>query len=583
MLLTASLGRVYLLRAVASCKEDTRVSRSSSSGSSMETGSGVRSKSSTAAAVQKVARNVSQSLVIWRVIGAYACQAGICAVFMMILSIVKAVVGIVPLEAVRRGVGLQSWQWWLLVLSLQAAMAPAIVAFAVALDTKDSLVGIGKYDAYVPAFVSSRLVKIAGRVSSGEGCVRQLVALGLRVVSGAVALDVIHTWLGIGVKCHSVMLGLACAMAYHSHSVFWSRDVLVFPSVGAHRWLRWRRRVKSIVQRVAPVSVVACVWQAILARAVGGGTAGVLSIGEVLGSLLYVTILLVMWSFGDSMADIVMTERPRLGDYDSKKVLAAMQTCVDGRRGDLMQMLAFYDLSLIPSDGETPKTKSMVWRRQQIFADETGALWNRLGGACIDSLAAVVASVERVEELSSKLKAKNGATRARKWNSMPIKGALAGSELSAEAVHSLLDVAGHHQAIVLSIRFLSDMAYVSVEEDRYGVLQLSEPSLGDIVFMLLWTDHKLRQLGQWVQGVLSVGGVRWRASGEDFYSFRRADTCLDVVRKEISIALENLVSVFGAHTLCDVLEANAQFKAAGNNSGSERAAMKAVLARTVSH
>ena len=281
------------------------------------------------------------------------------------------------------------------------------------------------------------------------------------------------------------------------------------------------------------------------------------------------------------MADIVMTERPRLGDYGSKKVLAAMEECLNGGRGDLMRMLALYDLSLVPSDGEMAKTKKLAWRRQQIFADETGVLWNRLGGVCVDPLAGMVAAVERVEELSSKLKEKNGASHAAKWNSMPNRGALAGSEVSTEAAHSLLEIAGNHQTIVLSIRFLSDMAYVSVDEDRYGVLQLSEPSLGDVLFILLLADQKIRQLSQWVQGVISVGGVRWRASGEELYSFRRVDACLDVIRREIGIALENLVSVFGTHTLVDVLESNAQFKAAANRSVSERAAMKSVLVRTL--
>jgi hypothetical protein len=43
--------------------------------------------------------------------------------------------------------------------------------------------------------------------------------------------------------------------------------------------------------------------------------------------------------------------------------------------------------------------------------------------------------------------------------------------------------------------------------------------------------------------------------------------------------LENLASVFGSNGLVRVLEANAQFKAAGNSSGSERAAMTSVLLR----
>ncbi len=107
----------------------------------------------------------AQSLIAWRFLGAYACQAGICVVCMMGVSILKALVGVLPLHALRGGVGLQSWRWWLLVLSMQAAMGPAVLAFVLALDTKDMLVGIGKYDAYIPSFVSSRLVKIAGDVS----------------------------------------------------------------------------------------------------------------------------------------------------------------------------------------------------------------------------------------------------------------------------------------------------------------------------------------------------------------------------------------------------------------------------------
>lgn len=546
----------------------------------METVPGPRRKSALATFETNV---FSQSLLIWRFLGAYACHAGVCAVWMMCMSILKAVVGVLPLHALRQGVGLQSWQWWLLVLSLQAAMAPAVLAFVLALDTVDRLVGIGKYDAYIPSLVSSRLVKVAGRVSNGEGCARQLVALGLRVVSGIIALDVMRVWFGTDGGCTLWLLGVACAVAHHSHNMFWSRDVLVFPSTGAHRWHRWRTRAGSIVQRILPASIVSCGWYAGLVWVVGswvhsGGQPG---LGSVICVMSYTTMLLVLWSFGDSMADIVMTERPRLGDYGSKKVLAAMEECLNGGRGDLMRMLALYDLSLVPSDGEMAKTKKLAWRRQQIFADETGVLWNRLGGVCVDPLAGIVAAVERVEELSSKLKEKNGASHAAKWNSMPNRGALAGSEVSTEAAHSLLEIAGNHQTIVLSIRFLSDMAYVSVDEDRYGVLQLSEPSLGDVLFILLLADQKIRQLSQWVQGVISVGGVRWRASGEELYSFRRVDACLDVIRREIGIALENLVSVFGTHTLVDVLESNAQFKAAANRSVSERAAMKSVLVRTL--
>lgn len=581
----------------------------------------LRREQGPATRVQSLYKNhLGETLVLWRVVGAYACHAAVCFVWMACMSVAKAIIAFVLgalFPALRRGVGIQSWHWWLLVLSLQLGMLPAVVAYIASLDTRDALLGVGKYDAYVPRLVSSRLVKIAGRVSSAEGCVRQAIGLGLRVLAGLVSLKAMEAmWMGgrsgagsddpafgkAGLSTE--VLAVACAVAHHAHCVYWSRDVLVFPSVGKHRWVRWRARLAAIFQRVGPVVVVACGWYVGLSRFVVPGVgdgARSLGLATIFEEVFFGTNLLLLFSLGDSMVDIVMTERPRLGDYDSKKVLDAMQGCLDGKRGELMGMLAMYDLSLIPSDGltddeedgvgdgtaddkerrEKRKRKAAVWRRQQIFADETGVTWNRLSSVCMDALTEIVVSVERVEALATEVRkacAKDGANAfPTKWNSMPARGAVAGSEVNTEAVHSLLDIAGHHQAIVLSIRFLSDMGYVSVDEDRYGVLQLSEPSLGDIVFTLLWVDHKIRQLSQWTQGVQSVGGIRWRASGEELYSFRRADACLDVIRSEVAIALENLISVFGIHALNELLEANAQFKAAGDATESVRAAMKGTL------
>lgn len=573
----------------------------------------------------QLAQRIATPVILWRVIGASACHMAVCVAWVACLSAVKGTAGLALgglFPALRRGVGLQSWSWWLLALSLQMGMLPAVVACLACLDTRDALVSVGKYDSYffVPRLVSSRLVKIAGRVSSVEGCVRQATGLAFRVVAGVVSLKaMVAMWAGgAGRGNGELLMAVACAVAHQAHCVYWSRDVLVFPSVERHRWVRWRSRLRAIGQRVVPVAVVACGWYAGLARVFGAGRgvggvegdAWTLVLGSVFAQIFFGANLLLLFSLGDSMVEIVMTERPRLGAYDSKKVLDAMQGCLDGKRGDIMSMLALYDLSLIPSDGlatdeqgekadvrkDALKSKpAAVWRRQQIFADESGVLWSRMSGVCMDSLAGIDASVERVDALAAerirKASAKGragagagasaGATTT-KWNSMPARGALAGSEVHTEAVHSLLDIAGHHQAIVLSIRFLSDMAYVSVDEDRYGVLQLSEPSLGDILFMLLWVDHRVRQLTNWTQPGgqstgQSIGGVRWRASGEELYSFRRVNAVLDVVRSEVAIALENLASAFGVHTLTDLLEANAQFKAV---SASDRAGLKGVLARS---
>ena len=512
-----------------------------------------------------VVQQLSENAVLrWRILGACACNAVVGICIMISLSIIWSIGGLV-VPCMRGGVSIQSWSWWLMGALLQTSMIPATIAFVVMLQKHDVILSIGSRDTYVPVFLASRLMKLAGRLSTTEGCMRQGVALGLRLVSAIVSLDICVTCF----PCTDtslfkiVLLGVVCNLSYHIHCVFWSRDVLVFPNTAKYRWRRWKDRVASICQRVIPISVLSCLMYVMILRFMGYGG---IAFGEMVSFTVYSSVLMLFWSFGDSMADIVMTERPRLGDYDSKKVLMAIQECLDGKKGDLMQMLALYDLSLIPSDGDANTKK--LWRRREIFADDSGVTWNRLALICTDILSSIVCEVEKVEELSSKLKAaslRNGSFHPTKWNTIPVGGALKSSAVAVDALDCLLQVAGYHQSLVLSIRFLSDMAYVSVEEDTYGILQLSEPTLGDIVYILTKLEQKIRHLSQWTVGIHSIHGVRWRASGEELYSFRRADACLDVVKSEIRIALENLGGKFGP-LLIETLESNAQFAAETNAS-----------------
>ncbi len=520
--------------------------------------------------VTSMVQQFSENAVLrWRILGACTCNAAIGICMMMILSILWSI-GSLVVPRMRGGVSLQSWSWWLMGASLQTSLIPATIGYVFMLQKYDRIVSIGPSDTYVPVFLSSRLMKLAGRLSTTEGCVRQGVALGLRLVSGIVSLDICTKFLPCAALSFSkiVLLGIVCNVAHHLHCVFWSRDVLVFPSMIKYRWRRWNDRLVPILQRILPVGVSSYLGYATLLKLLGHGSC-LSGVGEMISVTLYSCILMLFWSLGDSMADIVMTERPRLGDYDSKKVLGAIQQCLDGKKGELMQMLALYDLSLIPSDGDTNKKK--LWRRREIFADDSGVTWNRLASMSTDILSSIICDVERVEDLASTLKTaslKNGSFHPTKWNTIPTGGALKNPAVAVDALDCVLQVAGCHQLLVLSIRFLSDMAYVSVEEDTYGVLQLSEPSLGDIVYTLIKLEQKIRHLGQWTVGIHSIHGIRWRASGEELYSFRRADGCLDVVKSEIRIALENLGSKFGS-LLLDTLESNAQYAADTNSTGKQ--------------
>lgn len=520
-----------------------------------------------------VVKQLSDNAVLqWRILGACTCNA---VAGMIILIIFSTIWGISSLlvPPMRGGVGIQSWAWWLMGAAFQAALIPATAAYVITLQNNDTMISIGSNDRYVPVVIASRLIKLAGRLSTAEGCFRQGIALVLRLFSGIISLDLLIQYYPCGRHdmsfSHVVVLALACDIVYHMHCIFWSRDVLVFPNVTKHRWYRWKDRLVPICQRMVPISVLSYFVYAMLMQLTGGAAAHDGSrAGWILSVVVYSSMLLLLWSLGDSMTDIIMSERLRIGDYDSKKVLEAMQDCLDGKRGDLMQMLALYDLSLIPSDGDT--NKKAMWRMREIFADDSGATWSRVASLCTDILAGIIYEVEKLEEISSKLKAASASSKAgsfqpTKWNTIPTGGALKHSAIAADALECLLQVAGYHQSLVLSIRFLSDMAYVSVEEDTYGVLQLSEPSLGDIVFTLVRLEQKIRHLSQWTVGFSSTHGLRWRASGEELYSFRRSDGCLEVVKSEIHIALENLGSKFGL-VLLDTLESNAQYTGIGNTA-----------------
>lgn len=353
---------------------------------------------------------------------------------------------------------------------------------------------------------------------------------------------------------HASVLGFFCTATYHIHMVFWSRDVIVFPTEIKHRWYRWREGCDSVVQRTIPVGGLAALGYSLGSRVVLGAPISMYSV--VFNSILG-TILIVLWSLGDLIVDVVLTERFRVRDYDSKDVMVALQDCLYGKKGDMMRIISLYDLSLIPSDEE-----KVAWRRRDIFADDSGVSWKRLASLCSDILAGMISEIEKVHEISkTAVKDKHGA----KWNTIPT-GNIKPAAVMNEAMHCLLQLAGYHQSIVLSVRFLSDMAYVSVKEDTYGILQLSEPRLGDIVYWIARLNLELKHLGQWIAaGRHGTRSLRWRAAGEEIYSYRRVDSVIDVVKMELAISLENLGHRFG-DLLVNAVESSDMFAACSSDT-----------------
>lgn len=130
---------------------------------------------------------------------------------------------------------------------------------------------------------------------------------------------------------------------------------------------------------------------------------------------------------------------------------------------------------------------------------------------------------------------------------------------STEALNCLIQLACAHQMVVFSVRFLSDMAYCSADEDSYGVLQLSEPKLGDIVYTILKLGIELKNLRQYTTGKNLAHYMRWRVCGEDVYTHGRVEMVIPVLRKELDTTIDNLVSKF-KDTLLDALEASSLAK-----------------------
>ena len=526
--------------------------------------------------LQSILKNVfvDNGMLRWRCFGAYTCHVATSIAISISISSILWLLGVIVRQRTLSSLPLASWSWWLLVVLFHVSMIPSVVAYIITLQKHDIMVSYGFHMYhFLPSFVSSRLIKLAGRVSTVEGCIRNGVALGLRVISGLCMIKIMcHVFVWArwcdGVE-YGVSMAVVCAVLYHVHMIFWSRDVIVFPTVPQHRLYRLRDRIMPIIHRSIPLGVfsAAFVW-GMFGRSAMHGIVGVLQ----------ACMLVATWSMEDSIIDIVITERPRLRDYNSKNVMPAMQECLDGKRGDIMQMLALYDLSLIPTDGESAVQKKdgskLSWRRRVIFGDDSGVMWNRLASLCVDILTGVMVEVEHVEDLIARSKS-SGTRNEMKWNTVPVGPALKQNALSAESMQCALQIAGYHQSIVMSIRFLSDMAYVSAEEDTYGILQLSETRLGDILFVLTRLEDKLRHVTQWTAGVVALHGIRWRASGEELYSFRKASTAVDVVKSEIRIALENLGSKFGA-PLLDSLTSTEQFSSVGST---EQQHMKAFLTK----
>jgi hypothetical protein len=191
-----------------------------------------------------------------------------------------------------------------------------------------------------------------------------------------------------------------------------------------------------------------------------------------------------------------------------------MSGCLAGKNGPMMQALALYDLQMLGEEGGGGVSSRQAWRRRDVFNDDSGDVWKSIAEPCIAQLTQLI---DGICPLPSSVGAKQTSSNGRRtitagsptrWNALPaVLQATMGTVTANQT--QLLRVAATrsmYQNAAASCRSLSSLALASLTEDRYGILQLTQPGLGDVVMVLLGS---LRA----VQSVLrSTSGLPQRAA-----------------------------------------------------------------------
>lgn len=103
------------------------------------------------------------------------------------------------------------------------------------------------------------------------------------------------------------------------------------------------------------------------------------------------------------------------------------------------------------------------------------------------------------------------------------------------------------QSAKLAGRALAGFAVASLREDRFGVLQLAEPNLGDVVLGILSALLAAKHLAR--QGVGSSAGAAlgpWRATGDVAFGGGESDAAVHAVIDELGTDVRSVAEAFGA-------------------------------------
>lgn len=205
---------------------------------------------------------------------------------------------------------------------------------------------------------------------------------------------------------------VALAATYLAHVLYFSRDVLHLPTIQRHRYFRIKQQLPAVVAHAAAVAAVGCFLGLITSLLSGGGVPTPIALVSLFEGCL---LCVLCWMMGTVAIEVVFTERLRPHDYGSRDPAAALEQCLEGKRGAIMRLLALHDLSLLAIDAGKES-----WRRTDVFADETGARWVPLAQHCVAAIQDLTASMAPAKSGPAPKGGKETAGRqGSKWNAIP--------------------------------------------------------------------------------------------------------------------------------------------------------------------
>lgn len=491
---------------------------------------------------------IKNEVLVWRLAGAAVWQALAAALVYITYNVVKnPMIALSPLRALG---SIFLFNNWISVVSLLLTLAPAAAAYTAVMCTVENAPKHRAGLKFLPPQFAALLRKVIARASSPQAA----TWLGFFVGHVISALAFFYHTLPSKINLTSYQMmwqSVALALVYQAHVIYYSRDILAFPSIQRHRYFRIKQQLPSTLPHAALLAMSGYLLGSLLSILAGRGLP---TIGAAFPLITSSMLCLLCWLVGTIAFEVVFTERLRPDDYGMTDCLKAMEICLDGRKGVLMQDFALFDLSLVATD-----VGKASWRREEIFADDSGARWRPLASHCMGIISHIA------ESMASALPKKGAgggggggvtttssaaAAASTKWNAVPsalVKSMPINQRQNLDAVSA---VSCKYQRGKLAIRTLCDVAVASLTEDRFGVVQLVQPTLGDIVLQLLSTllatQQLLKQVGSNSAGRSFSGQQQpWRGTGDTVYPKSDAHAALHAFHDELRTGLYHVTGAFG--------------------------------------